>query len=212
MQITTGRELSNAIINTLSRCPVVDLTDKNMLLRKLVLNYHVMVASGELLIRANEQWGGDSAVNQYFTRHFQEEWRHAEWLADDLAAVGIDVHSTIPPMIAVEIAGSAYYSIQHISPICLFGYMLALECVPRDLLVIEKLEKLHGIPLLRTVREHAHLDVNHAAELVAQIDHHIQLYPSHMELIERQAILTCAQMTRAAGELVSAAQSINLAA
>lgn len=196
-----GLKMSRQILEILSRAPALDLTNKQTLIGRLVLNYHVMVATGPLLLTAIHSLHTDHPLRGYLERHHLEESEHASWLRDDLESAGIDVYANPPPMIAIEIAGSAYYSILHVSPVSLLGYMLTLESVPRNTAMLKTLEELHGKQLLRTVRFHAQVDWKHTAEMITMIDIHTQSRPEDLKFIERQAILTCTQMLRAAREL-----------
>ena len=55
---------------------------------------------------------------------------------------------------------------RHQHPAALLGYMAALECQPMPLEMVAELERLHGKPLLRTLRYHATHDQDHGEELM----------------------------------------------
>lgn len=149
----------------------VDLTDRRVFLRNLVLLHQVIVASEQLLEEARE-CATNSALCTYFAEHLDEEREHARWLAADLGSAGIDLSGEPRSRTAVAMAGSQYYLLKHVSPACLLGYMLVLECAPMPIPAVIELERLHGAELLRTVRYHAEHDPEHGAELLDIIDQH----------------------------------------
>lgn len=148
----------------------VDLRDRSRLLANLTFMHQLMVAAEPLLELAIEY--SDGSLRDYFVQHLEEERGHAPWLADDLASAGVDIKASGPSRIAVALAGGMYYMIRHVSPACLLGYMLVLECFPPALADIAELENLHGKDLLRTVRHHAEHDPDHGADLLRVIDAH----------------------------------------
>lgn len=147
----------------------VDLTDRRVFLRNLVLLHQVIVASEQLLEEARE-CATNSALCTYFAEHLDEEREHARWLAADLGSAGIDLSAEPRSRTAVAMAGSQYYLLKHVSPACLLGYMLVLECAPMPMPAVIELERLHGAELLRTVRYHAEHDRRHGPELLDVID------------------------------------------
>jgi hypothetical protein len=145
--------------------PASDLTCQRILRANLAFVHQVIVASEGLL--ADAAAGSDGDLRAYFLRHLEEERGHAAWLAEDLG--GADFPRS---RAAVAMAGSMYYMIKHVSPACLLGYMLVLECFSMPLNLVEELERLHGKHLLRTVRYHAEHDPDHGADVLAMIDAH----------------------------------------
>jgi len=165
---------SNLILHEVAKlratAPPLDLGDRSRLLSNLVFMHQLMVAAEPLLELAIEH--SEGSLRDYFAQHLEEERGHAPWLADDLANAGVDVKAIAPSRIAVALAGGMYYLIRHVSPLCLLGYMLVLECFPPALADIAELENLHGKDLLRTVRHHAEHDPDHGADLLRIIDTH----------------------------------------
>lgn len=152
-----------------STAPVVDLHDRAKLIANLVFVHQVAVASEELLQLAHD-CESSAELRDYFAAHRDEERGHAQWLADDLATLGVDITKQPLSRTAVAMAGSMYYMIRHVSPLCLLGYMLVLECFPMPLSVVEDLERTHGEKAMRTVRYHAKNDIDHGADLRKVID------------------------------------------
>lgn len=152
------------------------------LVSSLTFTHQIITASEGLLEQAVILSTGK--LKDYFSQHLQEEFNHAEWLAEDLKSNGIDC-SKIPKIrCAVEMAGSQYYLVKHSSPLSLLGYMAVLEGFPTSIEIIEKMEGFHGKDLLRTLRYHAEHDLEHRKELFAMINQ----YPS--EEIMQSSMLT----------------------
>ena len=151
--------------------PVVDLSDRNMIILNLVWIYQVIVASENLMAVALEEAPAAAKVfRNYMTSHLEEERHHANWLNDDLVTAGIDVTALPLHRSAVELAGSQYYLIHHISPAAVLGYMAVLEGFPLPLELLERLESIHGKDMLRCLRYHAENDLEHRKELFSVID------------------------------------------
>lgn len=164
--------LSDKIIRTITdlrqNSPRVNLADTGIMLHNLVWLYQVITASENLMVVAEQESNGRLA--KYLRDHLEEERDHAKWLADDLQTVGVDVSRLLPDRSAMGLAGSQYYLIYHVSPVCLLGYMAVLEGFPFPLDVLEKLEACHGKDMLRCLRYHAENDLEHRKELFRVID------------------------------------------
>lgn len=171
-------DLKGAIASAMSQYRPLDLTDPGTLLRNLVFVYHTMRASEHLLQVAVER-SAPGPLRDYFTEHLEEERGHERWLADDLAAVGIDVAMTAIPRQAVELVGSQYYLIHHVSPAALLGYMALMECFSVPLDHLDRLEALHGKTLFRCARFHAEHDIDHGNDLLRAFE---QLPPNEQAL------------------------------
>lgn len=130
--------------------------------------YHVIRASENLIRRAIQH--ADGELKAYLTEHLSEEIGHEKWLCFDLEAVGIDAKSTTIPTSAMELAGTQYYLIEHVSPIALLGYMLVLEGFPTPIELVDQLAEIHGPEAVRTLRYHANHDIQHSDDLLGMID------------------------------------------
>lgn len=133
----------------------------------LAFIWHVIRASENLLAEAIQHSTGD--LQAYFKAHLEEERGHAEWLAEDLRSVGVEIEKEAAPIEAITIVGSIYYLIFHVDACALLGYMKVLESWPMD---PEKLRILGGkypAALLRTARYHAQHDPDHVKEIEKQI-------------------------------------------
>lgn len=151
--------------------PVIDLADRTMLILNLVWLHQIVIASEGLMELATAEAPAAAKVfRAYMTDHLEEERNHAEWLAEDLAAAGVNVKRLPLNRSAVELAGSQYYLIHHVSPAAILGYMAVLEGFTFPLDMLEQLEAIHGKELLRCLRYHAENDIEHRKELFKVID------------------------------------------
>ena len=164
--MSPSEALRNQIAAMQENAPKADFNSKAVLVQNLIFLHGIMTASERLMERAAERSFGQ--LSDYFTRHLEEERDHALWMQHDLKSAGINVG--LPNIAAMELAGSMYYLIEHVSPVCLLGYMAVLEGFPADLKLVEELEKLHGTELLRCLRYHAENDPEHRKELFKMID------------------------------------------
>lgn len=147
---------------------MADFSNIDAVIANLVVIQQVIVATEDLLSTAIDHSKG--SLKQYFIEHLEEERNHQSWLADDLLTADVDV-TTIPVLpCAMELAGSQYYLIKHVSPLALLGYMAVLEGFPISIESVELLEKMHGKELFKTLRYHGEHDLEHRKELFAIID------------------------------------------
>lgn len=165
-----------------------------MLIRNLIFLYHVISASENLLVVA-AQACKDERLRAYFEHHLLEERGHAQWLAEDLASIDVNVRATPIPPLAREMVGSIYYAIFHVDPAALLGYMQVLESSPQNEARLQELKKQYPASLLRTVRYHAQHDPAHVKSLSTVID---ALPFDQRELVEHTRSMTCDYLRRAA--------------
>lgn len=134
------------------------------MLERLVFWYQVIVASEPLLEDAiaslsDEGFEGDLKV--FYQGHLEEERHHATWLREDIGDHAVDLSMT-----AAALAGTQYYLIRHLHPVCLLGYMIALEGGTISPEFIAALEAELGPAASRTVRLHAEQDPHHIKALL----------------------------------------------
>jgi rubrerythrin len=171
------------------------------LVRNLIFVWHYIRASEHLLECAAEQ-AKSTDLGSYFERHLEEERDHAQWLAEDLKSVGVDVRRTRVPREAVEMVGSVYYMIFHADPAALLGYMSVLE--GWDLhSKLAQWERGYPASLLRTIKLHAHNDPAHAADLQGVID---SLPPERRALVEQTRSITIEYLQRAIESMLAASK------
>jgi hypothetical protein len=174
-----------------------------MLIPNLIFLYHVIVASEPLLREAIARTS-DPALTAYFAAHLVEELDHAEWLAEDLALVGIDVKRTQAPLVAVQMAGSMYYLIFHAHPCALLGYMRVLESWPMDRERLAKQAQGYPKDVLRTVNHHIDHDPGHLKDILAAIDK----VPEHKQLIDDVSAMTRNYLQQAARSIAQFAGEV----
>ena len=159
------------VSNLRASSPKLDLGNIDVLLQNLIWAYQVIVSSEPLMQLAIDESPSSAKVFRgYLQKHMSEEHDHAKWLAEDLQTAGIDVTKLPLNRSAVELAGTQYYLIKHVSPVCVLGYMAISEGFPFPLQALETLEGIHGSKLLRCLRYHAENDIEHRKELFETID------------------------------------------
>jgi hypothetical protein len=120
-----------------------------------------------------EQNVESGALGRYLRRHIVEERGHDEWVLADLAAAGVTPDVTVaPPPVVARLVGPQYYWILHHDPVALLGYIAVLEGNAPAPELAGLIVARTGLPpgAVRTVREHAALDVAHADEVLALLD------------------------------------------
>jgi hypothetical protein len=141
------------------------LHDRQFLCNGLAFVYRMMVASAPLLEFAIPRTEG--GLLEYYKQHLEEERGHDLMLLDDLKRLGVE---EVPlSHEAAQLAGSQYYLIAHEHPALLLGYMHALERQPMSVEQVDALSRLHGTQLT-ALRHHAIHDIQHKADLEAQMD------------------------------------------
>ncbi len=144
---------------------MLDLYNRDVLLKVMCFNYRIMVASVPLLQFALPR--AEDATRLYYAKHIDEESGHDEMLRADIAAMGV-VH--VPWLHnAAQLAGAQYYFIAHHHPAMLLGYMNAFEKDSLPLSEVDKLEAHHGVKL-SSMRHHATHDPAHKDDIGALID------------------------------------------
>ena len=140
-----------------------DFSNIEVVKYNMLFLYQVMLATTGMLEEAIKHSEGQ--LKEYFISHLAEEQHHAEWLAEDLLELGVDVMKQPTKRHAAAMAGTQYYLIKHVKPECLLGYMATIEGFPASLEFVEYIESIHGKKPFRTLRIHAEEDVTHAQEL-----------------------------------------------
>lgn len=180
-----SEQLLHVMRDVMAQWPVVDLKNRHIFVNNLIFMHRIILASEALLEEAIEHSSG--ALRDYLTSHLEEERRHDEWLAEDLASAGIEVSACQFQSEAVVAAGTQYYLIRHVDPHSLLGYMAVLECFPMPLERLIELEEVHGKTLCRTLRHHAVHDVSHSVDLLMQVD---SLNDQQFALVLQNAVQT----------------------
>ncbi len=130
-------------------------------------------------------------LEPYLMHHVAEERDHADWLLNDMAAMGMDAVAiaAMPPSPQVAtLIGGQYAWIFHAHPVALFGYMIQLEGNPPTEQHLEEIRLTTGYPAeaFRCLLEHAEKDPHHLAELNQTLDS-MPLTPQQNTLIAMSA-------------------------
>jgi hypothetical protein len=189
----TADDLYNELYEFKASAPLMVTTRPNII-KNLVLNWQIMLASEDLLELAIEkldvQTDFDRQLYDYLAHHAEEEVDHAAWVADDLAeGDGVDVATMEVNETVMAMVGTQFYMINYVHPVSLLGYMACLEWFPMDPEVLDELEYQHGTELFRTMRYHAEHDLDHGADLTRIID---QVPEELMDAVV-QAAISCAK-------------------
>lgn len=114
-------------------------------------------------------------LGAYLRDHMREERHHDEWLAEDVAVTGADPARELarrPAAAVASVVGAQYYWIAHYHPVCLLGYIGALESTSPSPGMADWLASRTGYPraAFRTIHHHARADIAHAAGLYELLD------------------------------------------
>ena len=134
---------------------------------------HGVLRASVPLMELAAQHAGPGPLGGYLRRHIVEERGHDGWILADLAAAGVtpDLTAAPPPAVA-RLVGPQYYWILHHDPVALLGYIAVLEGNAPAPGLAPRIVARTGLPpgAVRTVRDHAALDVAHADEVLALLD------------------------------------------
>lgn len=157
------------IFDIVKRVEMPRLQSREHFVAYLKLAHAIMLGSEDLLNAAARQCT-PGALQDYYERHGQEEKDHAQWLAEDINALGAMVDAV--DHAAAAIVGAQYYYIRHVGPHVFLGYIAALEGNPMPLAAVDMLETVYGEKGCRTLRYHAEHDPDHGQELLQVIREH----------------------------------------
>ncbi len=147
-----------------------------------------------------------AGLAEYFGLHKEEEHDHAEWLLQDIEAMGLSRDVALlrqPSMEIAALAGSQYYWIYHYHPGFLLGYLAVLEGYPLDQKQIDFFKQQTGYPepVFRTLRKHADLDPAHGDELYRFLEQS-QLDDRVFEGLSTSSLATCSYLSQILRSLV----------
>lgn len=166
----------------------------------------LQAASDEAARRLQQGDASCAGLPEYYARHKEEEIDHAEWLLQDIEAMGVsrDVALARQPSIDIAaLAGSQYYWIYHYHPGFLLGYLAVLEGYPLNQKHIDHFQTQTGFPkeVFRTLQKHAELDPGHGDDLLRFLDE-CALTDQVFEGLSTSAMATCAWLSQVLRALV----------
>jgi hypothetical protein len=142
----------------------------------------------------------------YLEQHIREEAPHADWVLEDLAAIGHGrerVAARLPPAVLARMVGAQYYWVHHVHPVVLLGYIAALEQRVAPLPVVRTLaaRSRHPAAAFRTLLEHASEDVAHIEALYDLLDR-LPLTPAQQTALGVNAFGTLELVDASFGEML----------
>lgn len=121
-------------------------------------------------------------------KHAAEERSHEKLSLSDLAAMGLKVENFSELQSTKALYRNAYFLIERMSPLTLFGYAYFLECVGAAGAKIEdRVIAAHGAKSCKHLSLHAHEDPGHIQGYEAMLD---GFPPAHRSLLEEGIVGT----------------------
>jgi hypothetical protein len=142
----------------------------------LAQTYWYVRHSTRLLAASAARFGHDdlgNALHVRFAAHMGEEKRHELLALHDLKAIGLELEAFPERPSTRAFWEPQYYKIEHVNPVALFGYILALEAMSaaHGPSVFEQVSTAHGSAAATFLKLHAHDDEDHVAKAVAMLEH-----------------------------------------
>jgi hypothetical protein len=160
--------------------------------RFLAQTYYYVCHSTRLLGLAAARVSVERAsLHSRLLKHAAEERGHHILAERDLTALGFQL-SKMPELPSTgALYQTQYYQIEHISPLALLGYVLALEgiAVAHGPHVYERVSQAHGEPSCGFVRLHAQEDPDHLTKAFEEIS---ALSEGECEIVLRNMRFSCA--------------------
>lgn len=141
----------------------------------LAQTYFYVRHSTRLLAAAAARFGHDdvgNALHVRFGAHMAEEKRHELLAVHDLKALGFTVDEFAQRPSTRAFWEPQYYKIEHVNPVALFGYILALEAMSaaHGPWVYEQAATAHGAATATFLKLHAHDDEDHVQKAIAMLE------------------------------------------
>lgn len=165
-------------------------------------SYHAIRASVPLLesaLAAARALGpGDGVATrlaEYLAHHIEEERGHDDWLARDLARLGVTAEALaedIPSPAIAEMVGAQHYWVRHAHPVSILGYLAVLEGDPPEETIFTEAAVRADLPeeALSTLCYHARVDKAHWRDLLDLFDE-LPLSPRHLSLLGLSVLSAC---------------------
>ena len=169
----------------------VDWENRTVYADFLAQTYHYVRHSTRLLALASSRFEfSENAAHYRFLKHVSEEESHEKLALKDLQALGRNLGDFREAVSTRAFYQTQYYSIEHLSPWSLLGYILALECSAASAgpAMFARVTAAHGKNCGLFLRVHAGEDVEHvkqAFKLLENLDARV------INLVESSAELSC---------------------
>jgi hypothetical protein len=172
----TGENMKSLILAEFAkydRARVVAWDDKATYADYLAQTYYYVCHSTRLLAAAAALFGVDrEKLHHRFLKHAAEERSHHLLAQRDLAKLGYSL-SDFPELPSTSaLYETQYYRIEHVGPLAMFGYILALEgnAVTYGPMAYAAARKAHGDAPTGFLRVHAEEDPSHLDTAFAMIE------------------------------------------
>jgi len=141
----------------------------------LAQTYWYVRHSTRLLAAAAARFLQDDAGNALhvrFAAHMAEEKRHERLAEHDLKALGLGLDAFAERASTRAFYECQYYKIEHVNPVALFGYILALEAMSaaHGPWAYEQASTAHGASAATFLALHAHDDADHVQKAIAMVE------------------------------------------
>jgi hypothetical protein len=141
----------------------------------LAQTYWYVRHSTRLLASSAARFGHDdfgNALHVRFAAHMAEEKRHELLALHDLKAIGLGLEGFAERASTRAFWEPQYYKVEHVNPVALFGYILALEAMSaaHGPWVFEQVAMAHGASAATFLKLHAHDDEDHVAKAIAMLE------------------------------------------
>ncbi len=141
----------------------------------LAQTYWYVRHSTRLLAAAAARFGHDDVGNSLhvrFAAHMAEEKRHELLATHDLKALGLSLDAFRERASTRAFYECQYYKIEHVNPVALFGYILALEAMSatHGPWAFGEAAAEHGAGAATFLKLHAHDDEDHVQKAIAMLE------------------------------------------
>lgn len=159
--------IKNRLLKLSRGIEAVDWSDKRKYANYLAQSYYYVRHSTRILALAASRFSlEESAAHQRFLHHVAEENHHEKLLLNDLKNLNFKIEDFPEQSPIRAFYQIQFYCIEHISPIAVMGFILALEglAVQKGGWLYDKISTHHGEKTGAFLRVHTKEDVHHFQE------------------------------------------------
>lgn len=152
----------------------------------------------------------------YFGEHIPEELGHDDWMAENMAVLGVareELAGRMPPRAVAMMAGSQMYWMRHFHPLTHLGYIGVVEGYPPDEDAVLELSRRSGYPreAFTSMLRHARLDIAHRDDFDRFVDT-LPLRPEQAHWLGMSALHTVGCVTAVLRDVVDSFETTHRAA